>query len=59
MLDDFKRKELKIILTKMNDSEINLEKFCEILERETQGFLTFSTLKVSIDKHYSEISKSI
>ena len=58
MLDDQKKRELKTILLSMNNSEVPLEKFCEILEKETQGFLTFSSLKNSIDKHYSNISKS-
>ncbi len=50
--------KLKLILQNMNNCDTTLEHFCEILDKESLGQLTFSMLKNSIDKHFSSIIKS-
>jgi hypothetical protein len=50
--------KLKLILQNMNNCETTLENFCEILDKESLGQLTFSMLKNSIDKHFSSITRS-
>ena len=50
--------KLKEILIAMNSSETNLESFYEIIERDTGGKLTFTSLKAYLDKYYESVNRS-
>jgi len=50
-------KKLKEILINMNSTEITLEKFYEVIEKETGGKLTFSSFKALVDQNYPNINK--
>ena len=58
MINEEDALKLKMILQNMNNCETSLEHYCEILDKESLGQLTFSMLKNSVDKHFSSISKS-
>jgi hypothetical protein len=50
--------KLKEILFNMNTSEMPLENFYELMEKETGGKLTFTSFKTYMDKYYDNINKS-
>ena len=58
MINEEDASRLKKILQNMNNCEINLEDFCDILDKESLGELTFSFLKSSLEKYYFSINKS-
>ena len=58
MINEEDAMKLKQVLQNMNNCETSLEHFCEILDKESMGQLTFSMLKNSLDKNYAFISKS-
>ena len=49
---------MKQILQNMSNCEITLEEYCEILDKESLGKLSFTFLKSSFEKYYPSISKS-
>ena len=49
----------KSILIKMNNSEINLERFYDLLEAETSGKLSKISLNVLLNKHYKILDDGI
>lgn len=59
MSNDELTKKLKEILINMNNTEVPLEEFYEVIERETGGRLTFSIFKNYLDRYYGNINKSI
>ena len=42
----------------MNSSEMPLENFYELMEKETGGKLTFTSFKTYLDKNYDSVNKS-
>ncbi len=51
--------KLKEILASMSISQVPLEAFFEILQKDTGGKITFSSYKNYLDKNYESINKSI
>jgi hypothetical protein len=51
--------KMKEILSIMNTSEMPLDSFFEIIEKETGGKLTFTSFKKYVDKYYPQINKCI
>jgi len=48
----------KSIINSMSKSEVNLEDFCELIEKESSGKIAFSHFKKLLDKCYENIPKN-
>lgn len=49
---------IREILINLNNTQPTLEEFFELLEKETQGKLTFTKFKKLLESKYPTISKS-